>query len=68
MECAWVTDGVTGQCVGLVFVSPHGVRMKYMVLLHFLASNIIAEYEALINGLHIANELGILWLNIRDDS
>jgi hypothetical protein len=30
---------------------PLGVRMEYMVQLHFPASNNIAEYEALTNGL-----------------
>jgi hypothetical protein len=33
--------------------------MKYMVHLHFLASNNVSEYEALINRLHIAIKLGI---------
>jgi ribonuclease HI len=45
--------------VGLVFISPHGVCMKYMIRHHFLASNNVAEYEALINGLLIAIKLGI---------
>jgi ribonuclease HI len=57
-----------GAGVGLVFVSPHGVRMKYMVCLHFLASNNVAEYEVLINGLCITIELGIQRLDIRGDS
>jgi ribonuclease HI len=48
-----------GTGVGLVFVSLLRVHMKYMVCLHFLASNNVAEYEALINGLCIAIELGI---------
>ena len=48
-----------GAGMGLVFVSPLGVRMRYMVCLHFPSSNNVAEYEALINGLHIAIELGI---------
>ena len=48
-----------GASVGLVFVSPLGVRMRYMVHLHFPSSNNVAEYEALINGLRIAIELGI---------
>jgi ribonuclease HI len=39
-----------------------------MVRLHFLASNNAAEYEALINGLRIAVELGIKRLEIRGDS
>jgi ribonuclease HI len=36
-----------------------GVRMEYLVRLHFPTSNNVAEYEALINGLRIAVELGI---------
>ena len=48
-----------GIGVGLVFVSPLGVRMRYMVRLHFPSSNNVAEYEVLINGLCIAIELGI---------
>jgi ribonuclease HI len=42
--------------------------MEYMVRLHFLASNNAAEYEALINGVRIAVELGITCLEIRGDS
>ena len=53
-----------GVDVGLVFVSPLGVHMKYMVHIHFPASNNVAEYEALINVLRIAIELGIRWLNV----
>ena len=48
-----------GASMGLVFVSPLGVHMRYMVRLYFPSSNNMAEYEALINGLRIANELGI---------
>jgi ribonuclease HI len=57
-----------GASVGLVFVSPLQVRMRYMVRLHFPASNNVAEYEALINGLRIAIKLGIRRLDIRGDS
>ena len=48
-----------GTGIGLVFVSTLGVRMRYMVQLHFPSSNNMAEYEALINFLCIAIELGI---------
>jgi hypothetical protein len=48
-----------GAGVGLVFISPLGVRMDYTVRLHFLAPNNAAEYEALTNSLRIAVELGI---------
>ena len=40
-----------GADMGLVFVSPLGVRMRYMVRLHFPSANNVFEYEALINGL-----------------
>ena len=53
---------------GHVFISPLGIRMRYAIRLHFPASNNAAEYEALINGLHIAIELGIKRLDIRGDS
>ena len=57
----------TGAGVGLVFVSPLGVRMRYAIHLHFPASNNVAEYEALVNGMRIAIELGVRHLEIRGD-
>jgi hypothetical protein len=57
-----------GAGVCLVFISPLGVRMVYLVRLHFPASNNAAEYEALINNLQIAVELRIKRLEIRGDS
>jgi hypothetical protein len=38
---------------------PLRVCVRYMVCLQFPTSNNVAEYEALINGLRIAIELGI---------
>ena len=58
----------TGAGAGLLFISPLGVHMRYMVRLHFPASNNAAEYEALVNGLQIAIELGARCLDIRGDS
>ena len=57
-----------GASMGLVFVSPLGVRMRYMVRLHFPTSNNVAKYEALINCLRIAVELGIRRLDVWGDS
>ena len=48
-----------GASVGLVFILPLRVCMRYMVCIHFPSSNNVAEYEALINGLRIAIKLGI---------
>jgi ribonuclease HI len=57
-----------GISAGLVFVSPLEVRIRYMVRIHFPSSNNVAKYETLINGLHIAIELGIRQLDVRGDS
>ena len=57
-----------GASVGLVFVSPLRVRMRYTVRIHFPASNNVVEYDALINGLRITVELGIQRLDVRGDS
>ena len=53
---------------GVVLISPYGSRLRYAIHLHFLASNNAMEYEALINGLRIAIELGATWIYIRGDS
>ena len=42
----------------VVLISLDGSRLCYAIRLHFLASNNATEYEALINGLCIAIELG----------
>ena len=57
-----------GTGTRLVFVSPLKVRMRYMIRIHFPSSNNVAEYEALINSLRIAIELGIRHLDIQGDS
>jgi len=57
-----------GANAGPVFMSPLRIHMRYMVRLHFSSSNNIAEYEAFINGLCVAIELGIQCLDIRGDS
>jgi ribonuclease HI len=56
-----------GAGVGLIFISPLGVRMRYMVRLQFPTSNNMAEYEVLINGPRITVELGIQQLDIQGD-
>jgi ribonuclease HI len=58
----------TGAGAGLPFISPLGKHLRYVPRLHFPASNNVAEYEALVNGLHIAIELGVQRLNARGDS
>jgi ribonuclease HI len=42
--------------------------VRYVLRLHFLVSNNVAEFEALVNGLRIAVELGIRRHDARGDS
>jgi ribonuclease HI len=58
----------TGGGAGLLFISPLGEHVHYVIRLHFPASNNVAEYEALVNGLRIAIELGVRRLDARGDS
>jgi ribonuclease HI len=58
----------TGAGAGLLFISPHKKHLRYVMRLHFPASNNVAEYEALVNGLRIAVELGVRRLDARNDS
>jgi ribonuclease HI len=58
----------TGVGAGLLFTSPLEEHVCYVLRLHFPASNNMAEYEALVNGLRIAVELGVWRLDARGDS
>ena len=40
-----------GAGAGVLFISPKGERLKYVLQLLFKATNNAAEYEALIHGL-----------------
>jgi ribonuclease HI len=40
-------------------MSPKGEGFKYVLQMHFPASNNVVEYEALLYGLRIATALGI---------
>jgi ribonuclease HI len=58
----------TGAGAGQLFVSPLGEHMRYVVCLHFPASNNMAEYEALLCGLKITIEIGVKRFDVRGDS
>jgi hypothetical protein len=49
----------TGAGAGLLFISPLRVHMRYIIRLHFPASNNVAKYDVLVMGLQIAVELGV---------
>ncbi|XP_072147899.1 uncharacterized protein [Setaria viridis] len=53
---------------GVILISPDGNRLRYVIRLHFQASNKVVEYEALINGLRIAVKLSVTWLYVRGES
>jgi ribonuclease HI len=57
-----------GAGVGVLLISPHGEQLKYVMQIHYKASNNGAEYEALIHGLRIAVSLGIKRLLAFGDS
>jgi ribonuclease HI len=56
---------IKGAGGGVVLISPKGDRLVYIIQLHFCVTNNVVEYEALINDLRIAVELGVQWLYIR---
>jgi ribonuclease HI len=50
------------------FTPPKRDQHLYVIRLHFCATNNVAEYEALVNGLCIATKIGVLQLYIHGDS
>ncbi|XP_074347650.1 uncharacterized protein LOC141686516 [Apium graveolens] len=57
-----------GSGVRIVFVTPEGHRLMSAIHFKFYATNNYAEYEALINGLKLALEVGAMNLIVRSDS
>jgi len=60
----------TSTVLGQAYISspPSGDKLRYVLHLHFPASNNTAEYEATLRGLCIAVELGIKRLQVYGDS
>jgi ribonuclease HI len=48
-----------GAGAGVLYISPQGDHLKYVLQIHYKASNNGAEYKALIHGLCITMTLGI---------
>jgi hypothetical protein len=57
-----------GAGAGILVTSRKGENFKYVLQMHFLASNNAAEYEALLHGLRITMALGIRRLKVLGDS
>jgi ribonuclease HI len=46
-------------------MSPQGHKLYYAIRLYFDSTNNVTKYEALVNGLWIAVEVGARWLLVR---
>jgi hypothetical protein len=57
-----------GAGARILVTSPKGESFKYVMQMHFPASNNTAEYEALLQGLRITMALGIQRLKVLGDS
>jgi ribonuclease HI len=57
-----------GASNGLIFTSPSGEHLRYVVQLRFQASNNVVEFKALVIGLCIIIELGLQRLHVRGGS
>jgi ribonuclease HI len=58
---------IDGAGAGMLFISPNKDELRYVLRLHFPASNNTAEYEACLHGMRIAVELGIKRLYVYGD-
>lgn len=57
-----------GLGAGIVLTSPKRDQLKYVLQIHFAASNNVADYEALVHGLKMAKEIGIRRIQCFGDS
>ena len=62
------TLNINGAGVGILFITPTKDKLRYVLRIHFLVSNNAAEYEACLQGLRIAVELGVKHLMVYEDS
>ena len=57
-----------GAGAGVYFISPSGDKLRYVLRLHFRASNNTAEYEVALHGLHIVEQLSVKRLQVYGNS
>ena len=48
-----------GLGAGIVLTSPMRGQLRYVLNIHFAASNNVAEYEAFVHGIKVAKQIGI---------
>ena len=59
---------IKGAGAGVLFITPSKDKLRYVLWIHFSASNNAAKYEACLHGLCIAIELGVKCLMVYGDS
>jgi ribonuclease HI len=59
---------IDGAGAGILYISPTNEQLRYVLRIHFSASNNAAEYEACFHGLRIAVNLGIKRLYVHGNS
>ena len=59
---------INGAGAGILFIMPTKDKLRYVLRVHFLASNNAAEYEACLHGLRIAVELSVKCHMVYGDS
>ena len=62
------SNNMSGAKLGLVLISPEGDIIQQAIKCGFKATNNDAEYEALIDGLLLAKDMGIQKLDVISDS
>jgi ribonuclease HI len=63
-----VSLNIDGAGVGYTSSRHQGDRLRYVLRIHFKASNNATEYEVALHGLHITVELNIKRLMVLSDS
>jgi ribonuclease HI len=58
---------IDGAGAGMLFISPNKDELRYVLRLHFPASNKTIEYEACLHGMRIVVELGVKRLYVYGD-
>jgi ribonuclease HI len=53
---------IHGLGAGIVLTSPKYDQLRYVLQIHFTASNNVAEYEALVHGLKVSKDICIRWI------
>jgi ribonuclease HI len=59
---------IHGLGASIVLTSPKNDQLRYVLQIHFAASNNVAEYEALVHGLKVSKEIGIRQIMCFGDS